>query len=51
MGKRKEVGLVFPAKYTAVAKDLKVTKMLKEELGKRKTKYSIRNVILCKSSF
>ena len=31
------LGLVIPAKYIVVAKDLKVAIKLKEDLGKRKT--------------
>lgn len=46
IGKRKwVVGLVIAVKYIAVAKDLEVTKILEEELGKRKVKYSIRDGI------
>ena len=39
-GKRKrEVGLVVPAKFNAVTKDKKTTKVLDKELFKRKIRY------------
>ena len=41
IGKRKrEVGLVIPAKYIAITKDLRAANILKKMLEKRKTTYS-----------
>lgn len=40
-GKRKrEIGLVVPAKYFAITQDLKVAKILQDELEKKKKRYS-----------